>query len=151
MFLTTKAQSITGPLFYSDQWEEFGLGKNALDGIDESENIPFLNSLANVPILGRIAGVVRMVLALIHTVGHSFAAIFISSEHLKHVAKGGAEFLRGMIESIPIIGEIFSWCYNPNIIKGLLNPKHEPTWNFFLIKIVNPQAPDLIDRETGKM
>lgn len=144
MFLTTKAQSLTGPLFYSDQWWDFGYGNDA-------DNVPFLNSFANVPILGRIAGVVRLVLALIHAVGHSFAAIFISSEHLKHVAKGGTELLRGVIESIPVVGEIFSWCYNPNMIKDFLNPKEfKPEWNFFLIKITNPDAPDLIDRERAQ-
>jgi hypothetical protein len=69
-----------------------------------------LNSMAKVPILGMAAGVIRSALSVIHILGHLLAA-FAKQEkgHVYHALKGGCEFIRGIIESIPIIGRIFSY------------------------------------------
>lgn len=146
-FLRTSVSSITGSLFYSDQiWKSC----RSCQGLCENLGVPFLNQLANVPIIGRITGLVRIILAPIHIVGHLIASLVTRNvEHLCHVLKGLTELLRGILEIIPIIGEIFSWCYNPSLINCDLSHRNDTDWvkhsNFFLVKIYNPDQPDQID------
>ncbi len=126
----TTRKSWTGPLFYSD-------AKSVHDTsfTTDSPELTTLNLLALYPIVGIAAGVLRMILATIHCIGHLLLAAFLKHNkgHLYHAAKGGCEFLRGFIEALPIAGRIFSWYYCQN--KGY----------WWMIKIYNPQNPDYLD------
>ncbi|NGX60531.1 MAG: hypothetical protein KR126chlam3_01707 [Chlamydiae bacterium] len=120
----TRTQSWTGPYFYSDK-EHTGI---------DYYNGPLLNELSRVFIIGIAAGITRMALAVIHCVGHLFMAVVtLSKGHSFHVAKGGCEFLRGLIEAIPFAGRKFANLYF----------EHGEWW---IIKIYNPDDPDSLDR-----
>jgi hypothetical protein len=128
---TTK--SWTGPLFYSDK---------TIPEPDNNVTIRYtgqhpLNELARIPVIGIAAGVTRMALSVIHTIGHLFAALVTCNKgHLFHGAKGACEFLRGFIEAIPIAGRVFANSYYT-----------EGYW--WILKIYNPDAPDSLDRDQG--
>lgn len=93
--------------------------------------------LSTIPILGIAAGVTRMALAVIHSLGHLFAALVTFDKgHCVHAAKGGCEFLRGLIEATPIVGRQFARNY----------VAHGDWW---MIKIYNPDYPDTLDRHMG--
>jgi hypothetical protein len=134
MVFETQVESITGEYLYSD----FAMGKGEKDTL--------LNRLVRMPFIGILAGVVRVALGIIHTVGHLLASIFTCKKgHLFHAAKGGCEILRGLIEMIPIIGRIFAGCYGA--------PYHDSSdymdigsraW--WMIKIYNPTKPDGLDQ-----
>ena len=127
----TKTQSWTGPLFYSDK------AYPELQFHTPVTGQPLLNLWANTPVLGIAAGVTRMALSVIHTIGHLFAALVTWDKgHLFHAAKGGCEFLRGFIESIPVAGRLFANVYGET---GL----------WWIIKIYNPDHPDSLDLHTG--
>ncbi len=122
----TRTESLTGKLFYSDRMH------------DEFQSIypqhPLLNSLSKIYFIGMAAGVIRMALAAIHTVGHLLAAALTWDKgHCYHAAKGGCEFLRGLIEAIPVAGRIFARWYNQN-------------GDWWIIKIYNPDKPDTLDK-----
>ena len=129
----SRTKSLTGPLFYSDKTypdrEEYF---HAAIHCDLS-----LNALATYHVIGIAVGITRMALAVIHTIGHSFAALVTFDKgHCFHVAKGACEFLRGFIESIPFVGRKFAtWYY-----------EHGMWW---MIKIYNPNAPDSLDLHTN--
>jgi hypothetical protein len=79
-----------------------------------------------------------MALAVIHSIGHLFAAILtLDKGHCYHAGKGGCEFLRGAIEATPFLGRRFANTYYEN---GL----------WWMLKIYNPNRPDSLDRHTGK-
>ncbi len=127
----TKTKSFSGAFLYSDKihYDEHN--------IVTIEHQPWLNELAKIPVIGIAAGVTRMALALIHTVGHLLAAVVTFDKgHLIHAAKGGCEFLRGFIEAIPIAGRYFANNYY-----------RDGEW--WIIKIYNPDAPDSLDRYAG--
>lgn len=143
----TKTESWTGPYLYSDYVEH--------------KQVPCLNCFAKVPLLGNIAGIIRMALSIIHIVGHLLAAcVTWDKGHLIHAAKGCTEFLRGLIESIPIVGQIFAQCYNPGHDWCFWNdpgfengdpdytPEQSASW--WMIKIYNPQKPDYLDNGMSK-
>lgn len=120
-------ESFTGKYLYSD----FATGKGEKDSA--------LNIAAKIPLVGVVAGVVRIALAIIHTVGHLFAALVTFKEdHLWHAAKGACELLRGLIETIPIIGRIFANCFN-------YDDKDYDCRSWWMIKIYNPEKPDGLD------
>lgn len=101
MYFKTNASSLTGPYLYSDVFDYGNSGKP----IDS----PFpLHEWAQIPLLGCLAGVVRIVLAIIHILGHLLTTICCNKGHLKHAVKGIAELFRGVIEAIPLVGNIFS-------------------------------------------
>lgn len=146
-FLRSECPSITGKWLYSDYY-------CGIHNHDSENKIPFLNNWATYPVVGMAAGVARCGLAIIHTVGHLFAALITwNPDHLPHVVKGCAEFGRGIIESIPIIGRIFaiamtsagpipSWfVFGCPCCRGL-----KELYSFFLIKIYDPNNLDGIDR-----
>lgn len=141
LVLKTNVTSVTGNLFYSDQ--------NWMNCRGAADGVPFLNKLANVPIIGRIAGLIRIILAAIHIVGHLIASLVTRNvEHLYHVLKGLTELLRGILEIIPLVGEIFSWCYNPPLCVDNLSHACDEDYcrlydNFFLVKIYNPDQPEM--------
>ncbi len=131
----TDTTSLLGPLFYSDRTYE--MFENSLTG-EREEAHPLLNQLSRVSVLGRGAGIIRMVLAVIHSVGHLIAALITFNKgHCFHAAKGGCEFLRGLIESIPFLGYNFADEYCTD---GL----------WWMIKIYNPERPDGLDIAQGK-
>lgn len=134
----TRAESYTGSLFYSDKiiYSDY----SDKDNWQQRQFItqPFLNELSKIWVIGIAAGVIRMALAAIHIVGHLFAALFtLDKGHLYHAAKGGCEFLRGFIESLPFIGRMFAQGYVQNGI-------------WWMIKIYNPDKPDSLDLEQDR-
>lgn len=142
--IQTNTKSLLGPYFYSDL-----IYDGDLIDIDNGRNDkylwsqPVLNFCAELPIIGRIAGVIRMAMAVIHSLGHLFAALFTQDiGHCYHAAKGGCEFLRGLIETIPVVGYFFATRYSEDkswsIIKG----------RWWIIKIYNPKSPDSLDEYT---
>ena len=132
--------------------------EQAIDLAKQYEKIPTLNSLAKLPFIGIVAGVSRMALAVIHSIGHGVAYLITKDKgHLYHAAKGGCEFLRGLIEALPIIGRIFANLYAP---KAIHYSKYEMldwdnntslggdrTW--WMIKMYDPNSPDNLDRWTN--
>lgn len=134
----TKAKSLTGPLFYSDKiiYSEDRDDGNWQPQYCRQQSV--LNELSRVWVVGIAAGVIRMALAIIHTTGHLFAALFTFDKgHLFHAAKGGCEFLRGFIESIPVIGRKFAQYY-----------VNDGMW--WMIKIYNPNKPDGLDLHANR-
>jgi len=68
----TRTKSWLGNYFYSDRIHH----SHSQQGMDTSiEMDPFLNELARQPVFGIVAGITRMALAIIHTVGHLLAAL----------------------------------------------------------------------------
>lgn len=136
-FHTTDTQGFLGGLIYSDTYSHEDPRANQRS---------FLNKWAAIPILGCLAGVARVALAIVHIIGHLLAAIpdyliFKDTNHLCHAAKGSTELLRGCIETMPIIGNVFVWLYDaPSFCT---NGDFE--YSFFIIKIYNPNNPDPID------
>lgn len=136
----TTVQSYTGNILYSDFSE--------IPGSDNSKNKnSLLNKCAKIPFVGIAAGIVRMALGIIHTLGHLFAALVTCKKgHLYHAAKGLCEILRGSIEAIPVAGRIFANLYTPAQIQYLYQPGWEEgrrTW--WMIKMYNPEKPDGLD------
>ncbi|MCE5316786.1 MAG: hypothetical protein LLG04_05420 [Parachlamydia sp.] len=152
MFIASECNSITGKFLYSDSYrEQWCCTTNVND-------LPLLNSCSRILILGSLAGITRCALAIIHMVGHAFAAlIFWNRGHFPHIAKGGAEFVRGMIEALPVIGRIFAWQYEPCPAFGFdlderkkvsaycEAPHHvDVRVRFFVVKIYHPKSIDRI-------
>lgn len=131
LVIETDVTSLTGPCLYSDF---------ATSNTDASRNKDtVLNALTPFPIIGIAAGVTRVALAIIHIIGHLLAALFLLKKgHLYHAAKGVCEIFRGVIETIPLVGRLFSLCY--------VCPCVGSTRSWWMIKIYNPQAPDGLDR-----
>lgn len=143
--------SITGKRVHrtNNRWLDED-GKSLPPKPDNLVEKPFLNKWAAIPIIGCLAGITRMVLAIFHILGHLLAAIFTcDSGHLGHAAKGVAEFVRGLIETIPIIGRIFVWIYDPPAFNPLgitfYNDRVNVECCFFIVKIYNPNQLDKID------
>jgi hypothetical protein len=129
MVWETRVGSITGDYLYSD----FATGR--------AEKDTTLNTLVKIPFLGIVAGVARVALALIHTVGHFLAALLTRKKgHLFHVAKGVCEALRGVIESIPGMGRVFT-----NFYSSAGPYDYEGARSWWMIKIYNPERPDGLD------
>src|SRR5260221_12413597 len=103
--LTTTCTSFTGNILYSDC---FVILPEVLSDDPIKGDVPFLNQWAGIIFIGDLAGVTRCALAIIHIIGHTFAAaIFWDSGHLYHVLKGSAEFLQCFIEMILMAGRSF--------------------------------------------
>lgn len=150
-FVTTKTESITGKYLYSDTYAE--IPKVLSDTWWVRYERSFLNACAAIPFIGPLAGAARCALAIIHIIGHLFAAlIFWDSGHLVHALKGCAEWLRGGIEIMPVLGRLFVWLYDApgyERFPCFRMPYGHPVerWSFFLIKIHHPDKPDKIDQE----
>ncbi len=128
--IETKLPSWSGKILYSDtvhhaeHYEDHSL-------MVEYSNLDYI---ASVPIVGVAAGITRVALAVLHMLNHTLALIFtFDSRHCIHLAKGGCEFLKGLIQSVPIVGHLFarSWMEN------------EGEW--WIIKIYDPDKPDTLD------
>lgn len=139
----TTCSSITGKVLYSDTYVSRYFEEDTI------EDIPLLNRVTAIPVIGHLGALLRIVLSILHMIGHSLAAvIFRDSGHLAHVAKGGAELLRGIIEFIPIGGRIFVWGYDTRDCSTGLVPQYfkVEVGRYFLIKIYNPNEPDRVDQ-----
>lgn len=131
MVIETTAESWTGPYLYSD----FATGK--------AEKNNTLNTCTKIPFIGIVAGLTRIALGIIHTIGHLAVALCKQNKgHLCHAAKGTCEMLRGVIETTPIIGRIFANFYSSRPIHDPLNEGHRSWW---MIKIYHPHRPDGLD------
>ena len=124
MVVETTAESFTGEFLYSDyvrgQYEP-------------------LNTLACIPVIGIIAGVVRVVVGIFHTLCHLVTAFETRNKgHLYHAGKGCCEILRGVIETIPIVGRVFA-----NLYSG------DGGRSWWMIKMYNPKKPDSLDAWMG--
>jgi hypothetical protein len=132
MVIETDVESLTGNYLYSD----FATGKGEKDST--------LNSMVQFPVVGIAAGVARVALGIVHTLGHLFAALLtLKKGHLFHASKGACEILRGAIETIPIIGRIFANLFNSTIACDDLDEGNRSWW---MIKIYNPNKPDGLDK-----
>ena len=145
-FVTT-CTSLTGNILYSDC---FVVLPEVESDTPIKGDVPFLNQWAGIPFIGDLAGVTRCALAVIHIIGHLFASIiFWNNDHLFHVMKGSTELLRGFIEMMPICGRIFVWLHDaPHFHRFVSMPWAQPVefHSFFIIKIYNPDQPDMLDR-----
>lgn len=131
MVIETNVESFTGKYLYSD----FATGK--------AEKNSTLNSLVKIPVIGIAAGIARIALGIIHTFGHVLAALFTFKQgHLFHASKGLCEILRGVIETIPIVGRIFANSYNS---RPIYDPFENGSRSWWMIKIYNPENPDGLD------
>ncbi len=137
LLLNTNVGSYTGNILYSDHvWKANG---------HILQTSP-LNSLARDIIIGRLAGIARIVLGIFHCLGHFFCAVGNclkgdgdrAKGHLFHIIKGSAEILRGVIEAIPIVGLIFANTYSPKPWGASDNTSNMRYENFFLVLINNP-------------
>lgn len=143
MVVETRTRSYTGEyLLYSD-YGSIEVYTQARGRHFETQD-PLLNQIARwgSPLfLNVLVGITRIVVAVFHIIGHLFAALITQDKgHLYHAAKGGCEALRGLIEMIPIIGNLFSAFYSVSC----LSYGNSRSW--WMIKIYNPDRPDVIDR-----
>lgn len=133
MVIETTTESWTGEYLYSDFATKYG----------QAEKDSQLNTIVKIPFLGIVGGIVRVALGIIHTLGHlTLAVIKQDKGHIFHASKGLCEVLRGLIESVPLIGRIFANFYNSAPIN---DPFHEGSRTWWMIKIYNPQKPDGLD------
>lgn len=67
-----------------------------------------LNQLGYIPVVSIITGLGRLLLAIIHTIVHLVCAIFSKNRehHLQEASLGAKNIVRGLVEVIPIIGNI---------------------------------------------
>lgn len=150
MFVTTNCDSFTGRFIYSDCYSHRKLsitppGLSRLSFPSKKHVYPILNWIALVPIIGGVAGIVRFVLAIFHTIGHLFAALLTWNKgHLAHSLKGCSEMLRGVIETIPIAGQFFAWAH-VDIDRFLVFEHVQHFASFFLMKLYNPKKIDAVD------
>lgn len=134
--------------FFSRSDEKFTVEKKAI-----SHYHGILNKLVRYPVIGILAAISRLGLSVIHIIGHTFAALITQKKgHLFHALKGGCELLRSSIEIIPIFGRMFTCLYSfePGTDKDYYLSSGVHAYNindsqFWLMKIYNPNHPDMID------
>src|ERR1700722_18020208 len=75
---------------------------------DISSGVCTLNKLGYIPGVSTITGLGRSLLGIVHTIAHLACAIFSKnqSDHLQEAGLGLKNIVRGVIEAIPIIGNI---------------------------------------------
>jgi hypothetical protein len=112
MFVASSCNSWTGKYLYSDSIVQMNCECGLTNPYDDT-GVSSLNKLVRTPIVGRLAGISRIALAIIHIIGHTLAGIITQNrDHFIHVAKGCLELVRAAIESTPILGLIFSIKYD---------------------------------------
>ncbi len=129
--LETSVSSKTGPYLYSDwSWHDTDMMGDTC-----------LNTFCQIPFIGSLGGICRIVLAIIHTINHLFMAmVTLEKGHLFHAAKGVCELLHGCIETIPIIGQIFDCCFSCD----QRNPTAPYSSGYFILSISDPEHPSWI-------
>lgn len=67
-----------------------------------------LNTLGHIPVVSTITGLGRALLGLVHTIVHLSCSIFSKNRehHLKEAKLGAKNIGRGLVEAIPVIGNI---------------------------------------------
>lgn len=146
VIVQSTTESITGPYLYSHNRHMNGEDCDYLLNVtpqkkEDVEYETFLNKFTKVPILGSIGGIVRIALSVFHTMGHACAyAITGDKGHKYHAIAGLCHLLRGLIETTPVIGQIFANTYGSG------------SRSWWMIKMYNPNKPDnfdkLIDKES---
>jgi hypothetical protein len=118
---------VTGNILYCDYVE---------DPYSRSTRINSLIDLAAaVPILNIFAGITRIVLASLHIIVQSLALVFtFDRRYIVHIAKGGCEILKGLIQATPFVGHKFTRFWFDN-------------GYWWMIKIYNPDKPDYFDED----
>lgn len=152
IIMETDVGSITGKYLYSDYGHQ-----KSYDSEDNLQEIKIheskLNKFAKIPLIGRMAGIMRIALGAIHIIAHLFAAIVTFKKgHLFHVSKGMCEILRGVIETIPIIGCLFAIYFVPDFEPSQSSKQKQQmyiSYNSFIIKIYHPHKKDLLDDIVG--
>lgn len=74
-----------------------------------------LNILGYVPVISTISGCCRVLLGIIHTIVHLVAAIFKAShrkDHLQEALLGVRNIVRGIVEMVPVVGNITCLTYD---------------------------------------
>lgn len=150
--IATDVESFTGPYLYSDYAHleldtsthpELHNLMRSINGRLYKEHTTTLNNLSKLPVIGILAAITRVALACIHIVIHSAQAlIFQEKGHLYHAAKGVCEIYRGLVDAIPIVGRLYSICKYSHTA-----PEYSKHWT--ILKIYNPNKPDLVDELNG--
>ncbi len=67
-----------------------------------------LNTLGYIPVVSTITGLGRALLGIVHTIVHLVCAIFPKNRehHLQEASLGAKNIGRGLVEAIPVIGNI---------------------------------------------
>lgn len=115
----TSVAPLLGTVIYSDcEWNvETKDLRDANNNLIQKHKVvpvrdPLLSRITRMPIFGRVAAVIRIVLCLVHVIYHVGALIVTKNKgHIPHIIKGSAELLKSFIEVIPLVGLIFSWKY----------------------------------------
>src|ERR1700722_1949448 len=77
-------------------------------GTATRSGVCILNKLGYIPGVSTITGLGRSLLGIVHTIAHLACAIFSKNRwgHLQEAGIGFKNIVRGVIEAIPIIGNI---------------------------------------------
>lgn len=136
--VATDVESWTGPYLYGDCATVI----NRVGLLEHQTNS--LNKLSRIPLVGIIASIGRVVLAVLHIIGHAFLALVTQNKgHLYHAAKGMVEIKSGLLDAVPILGRLRAYvAYHDG-------SHFSPTSHWDCIKIYNPNNPDLVDIENG--
>lgn len=138
----TPIKSFSGQYLYSDQSWSNQPSVQDPKILQLNVQTTTLNKIAAMPIFGFFAGVTRLVLSILHTLGHLFLAAKTRDHgHLYHALKGCCEMLHGLIEMIPIVGLIYTWKNSPPSAPEALKKEIPNTEYVFLVKIVNVPVP----------
>jgi len=90
--------------------------KDGSDSLDGKTEIPLINKLGFFPVVSTITGIGRILLGIVHTIVHLACAIFTTGKlrqhHLEEAALGAKHIVRGLVESIAIIGNILLVIYD---------------------------------------
>ena len=161
IIVETNAESLTGSVLYSDVrhtklYPTVYYGRHESSGemgfhcstkhYHVAPSSSYLNRMAQIPVIGIIAGITRVALGALHTIGHLFKALITQNKgHLWHAAKGGCEMIRGLIETIPVIGRIFANTYGIRWHLNNVFPQSDNKFCWWMIKMYNPEKPDALD------
>lgn len=143
LIIETDVTSWTAKWLYSDS-----LCYGSSDDIDVPH--PLLFNLSYIPVIGILTSLTRLVLGVLHTLGHLIAyAITKNKGHQIHAIKGSIEILYAFIESIPLVGRIYLLALYLNEQSLLIGPfDTRPQFLIRSFKIYNPKKLDAIDCET---
>ena len=106
-------------------------------------DVPILNSLGYKPVISTFSGTFRSFLGLIHSIVHLVAALFdheSTEYYINQVGIGILNILRGLVEAIPVFGNLAMLTIDTcKIKKSLKNefitnfPENENMWQYKII------------------
>lgn len=91
--------------------KKVGMGASEQDAMARSR----LNICGYIPGVSTLTGAGRSLLGTVHTIVHLASAMFDSknrSDHLAEAALGGKNMLRGLVETVPVIGNIATFTHD---------------------------------------